>query len=105
MFMMDWSGSNKSRPPRCPKLKKMQTTVLVILLLVLSCMIYLIQNLLYHRPDETVYYLLQDLAFVPISVLMVTFGLNTLMMRRERRAKLQKVSVVVNEFYAETGKV
>lgn len=83
--------------------KKMQSTVLTLTLLVISALLYLIQQLVFHRLDDTGFYFLQDLAFVPISVLMVTLGVNTVMVRRERSAKIEKVSVVVNEFYAEAG--
>jgi hypothetical protein len=83
--------------------RKPETPVLVILLLGLSLVIYLIQFLLFRRISETEFYFLQDLAFVPISVLLVTLGLNTVLVYRQRQQTLEKVSIVINEFFAEAG--
>lgn len=84
-------------------IRKLGTPLLITLLLGLSLLLYALQFLLFHRIEETEFYFLQDLAFVPISVLLVTLGLNTVMVYRERQEKLERVSIVVNEFFAETG--
>ncbi len=83
--------------------RNLQTNALVFFLIVFSVVIYLCQITIFHRPDETMFYLLQDMAFLPISVLLVTLGMNAVLIRREHQAKLNRVSVVINEFYAETG--
>jgi len=67
-------------------------------------MVYLVQYILFRRPSETGFYLLEDLAFVPINVLLVTLGINTVLVLREKRAVLEKVGIVVNEFFAESGR-
>lgn len=84
-------------------IRKLGTPLLILLLLVFSVLLYLIQNLLFHNPVESAFLFLQDLAFVPISVLLVTLGLNTVMVYRERQKMLEKISIVINEFFAETG--
>jgi hypothetical protein len=84
-------------------IRKLGTPMLIITLLCLSAAIFLIQFLLFRRLADTKFYFLQDLAFVPISVLLVTLGLNTVIVYRERREKLERVSIVVNEFFSETG--
>ena len=76
---------------------------LIALLLPVSILLYLAQIILYNRPSETAFYLLQDLAFVPISVLLVSLGLNTILNRRDRQAKIEKVSIVISEFFSEAG--
>jgi hypothetical protein len=83
--------------------RKLQIPTLIILLLISSVVIYGIQIAIYHRVSDTQFYFLQDLAFLPISVLLVTLGLNTVIVRQERKEKKEKVSVVINEFFAETG--
>lgn len=83
--------------------RNLQTYALVIFLIIFSVLIYFYQITIFHRPDDTMFYLLQDMAFLPISVLLVTLGMNTVLNRREHQAKLNRVSVVINEFYAETG--
>ena len=82
---------------------KLRTSLIIILLIVMSVVVYLVQFWIYRRPEDMGFYFLEDLAFVPISVLLVTLGLNTVLNRRDRQAMLEKVSIVVNEFYAEAG--
>lgn len=82
---------------------KMRTSLIIILLIGISVLVYLIQFWIFGRPGDTAFYFLEDLAFVPISVLLVTLGVNTVLNRRDRQAMLEKVSIVVNEFYAEAG--
>ncbi len=84
-------------------IKNIGTKLLILLLLSISVFLYLLQYLLFHNPSDTGFYFLQDLAFVPISVLLVTLGLNTVMVYRQRQLMLEKVSIVINEFFAEAG--
>lgn len=83
--------------------RKLQIPTLIILLLLASAVLYGLQITIYHRVSDTQFYFLQDIAFLPISVLLVTLGLNTVIVRQERKEKKEKVSVVINEFFAETG--
>ena len=83
---------------------RLKTITLISLLLLISFLVYLIQYFIFRRPEETGFYLLEDLAFVPINVLLVTLGINTVLVRREKKALLEKVSIVVNEFFAESGR-
>ena len=83
--------------------KKFQIPILVLLLLIFSIVIYGIQIARFGRISDTEFYFLQDMAFLPISVLLVTLGLNTVIVRQERKDKKDQVSVVINEFFAETG--
>jgi hypothetical protein len=83
--------------------KKPQIPTMILILLLSSIAIYGIQIILFHRIGETEFYFLQDMAFLPISVILVTLGLNTVIVRQEQLEKKEKVSVVINEFFAETG--
>lgn len=83
--------------------KKPQITTLILVLLIFSIVIYGVQIITFQRIRDTEFYFLQDLAFLPISVLLVTLGLNTVIVRQERKEKKDQVSVVINEFFAETG--
>ena len=85
------------------KIKKLKTPLVVILLILMSVLVYLIQYWIFARPGDTAFYFFEDLAFVPISVLLVTLGVNTVLNQRDRQAMLEKVSIVVNEFFAEAG--
>lgn len=75
----------------------------ILLLLLFSAIVYFVQFLIFHRPEESAFYFFEDLGFVPISVLLVTLGLNAVMVRREKLALLEKIGIVINEFFAEAG--
>jgi hypothetical protein len=83
--------------------RKLGNLQLIILLVSISALLYLISVIVFARPSETVFYFLQDLAFIPLSVLLVTLGVNTVLIRRERQSKLEKVGIVINEFFTEAG--
>lgn len=72
-------------------------------LVALSAGFYALQLAVFRRPQETFFYMLQDLAFVPVQVLLVTLILNDLMARRERRERMQKMNMVIGAFFSEYG--
>jgi hypothetical protein len=76
---------------------------LTIVLIVLSAVFYLIQIAIFHKESDTFFYMLQDIAFVPVQVLLVTFFLNQLLTMRERRAKFKKLNMLIGTFYIEVG--
>ena len=77
--------------------------ILAAALALASAAFYLIQIQVFHRPHDTLFYMLQDLAFVPIQVLLVTLILNDLMVRREKKALLNKMNMVIGAFFSEMG--
>jgi hypothetical protein len=76
---------------------------LSLLLAIISFSFYLVQVMIFHKPHDTFFYMLQDLAFVPIQVLLVTLILNDLMARREKKALLNKMNMVIGAFFGEVG--
>ncbi len=76
---------------------------LSIVLIALSAVFYLIQVEIFHKEGDTLFYMLQDIAFVPVQVLLVTLFLNQLLTIRERRAKLKKLNMLIGTFYIEVG--
>ena len=81
---------------------KWQTT-LGVSLVALSICIYFIQIEIFRTPRDTFFYLFQDLAFVPISVLTVTLIIDQLLRVREKRALLKKMNMVIGAFFSEVG--
>lgn len=73
------------------------------LLIGFSAVLYLIQYMIFRTPRNIVYYFFQDLAFLPIEVLLVTIILHSLLTDREKRAKLRKLNMVIGAFFGETG--
>jgi hypothetical protein len=68
-----------------------------------SVLIYVLQILIFRRPIETEFYLFQDLAFVPVQVLLVSLILNSIFARREKEALLRKLNMVIGVFFTELG--
>lgn len=76
---------------------------LTLLLILASAAFYMLQIAVFHQPHDTFFYMLQDLAFVPIQVLLVTLILNDLMARREKKQLLRKMNMVIGAFFSEIG--
>lgn len=77
--------------------------VLAAILIVASAAVYGVQYIIFSRGDETLFYLLQDLAFVPVQVLVVTLVINRFLSMSEKRKKIKKVNVIISTFFSETG--
>jgi hypothetical protein len=74
-----------------------------IALVLSSTLFYVLQVAIFKKPHETFFYLLQDLAFTPIQVLIVTVVLNELLKQRERSALRHKMNMVIGAFFSEMG--
>jgi hypothetical protein len=77
--------------------------VIAVSLLLVSLTSYLTQILIFHRTEDTFFYMMQDFAFVPVQVLLVTVILNALLGRREKRSFLNKLNMVIGVFFSEAG--
>lgn len=82
---------------------KILMIILGIALIALSAVLYLVQIEIFHTPSDTFFYLFQDLAFVPIEVLVVTLIINRLLSIREKRSMLKKMNMVIGAFFSEVG--
>ena len=73
------------------------------LLVAMSAVAYLAQILIFHKSEDTFFYMLQDFAFVPIQVLLVTIILNEILVHREKEAIKGKLNMVIGSFFSEMG--
>ncbi|NTV12648.1 MAG: hypothetical protein HGA96_01745 [Desulfobulbaceae bacterium] len=78
-------------------------TLLIGGLLAVSGAVYALQIVVFHNPRDTFFYLFQDLAFVPLQVLLVTLVLNKLLADRERNVMLKKLNMAIGLFFSEVG--
>lgn len=78
--------------------------LLVIGLLVLSATLYTARWAIFGLPEEMLRYLLDDIAFVPVSVLLVTLVVDRVLASRERQALMHKLNMVVGAFFSEVGR-
>jgi hypothetical protein len=78
-------------------------TFLGLSLVALSAILYFMQYLFFRDARSIIYYFFQDLAFVPIEVLLVTLIIQNLLERREKRLLLKKLNMVIGAFFSEVG--
>lgn len=79
--------------------------VLGLVLIALSIVVYSIHYLFFRDVHHIFIYLVGDIAFVFIEVLLVTLVIHQLLAQREKRAKLEKMNMVIGTFYSEVGTV
>ena len=73
------------------------------LLLLLSALFYTLHYVLFHDAHHIFIYLVGDVAFVFIEVLMVTLILHQILSEREKRAMRLKLNMVIGAFFSEVG--
>ena len=72
-------------------------------LVALSIFFYFVHYFLFHDPHHIFIYLVGDIAFVPIEVLLVTLIIHRILSRREKLALLHKLNMVIGIFFSEVG--
>jgi len=72
-------------------------------LVVLAVLLYVIHYAIFEDPHHIYIYMLGDLAFVPIEVLLVIVVIHRLLSDREKRARLEKLNMVIGAFFSEVG--
>jgi hypothetical protein len=72
-------------------------------LLLTSVVLYGIQLAIFRRTQDTFFYIFQDLAFLPLTVLIVGVVIERLIALRETRALVHKLNMVVGTFFSELG--
>lgn len=75
--------------------------LMVALALVIgSGLLYSLHYAIFHDPHHIFIYLLGDLAFLPIEVLVVAIIVDRLLAERDRRAMLEKLNMVIGAFFS-----
>ena len=72
-------------------------------LILLSALCYFTHYLIFHDVHHILIYLIGDIAFVPIEVLLVTLIIHQLLDRKEKHARLEKLNMVIGTFFSEVG--
>ncbi|MCE5202858.1 MAG: hypothetical protein LLG24_01365 [Actinomycetia bacterium] len=76
---------------------------LAIGLVAASAVLYSVHFLIFRDTRHIFIYLLGDIAFLPLQVLLVTMILNELLERRSKEELMEKLDMVIDAFFAETG--
>ena len=79
------------------------TRHVVLALIVLSAAIYLLQVLIFHDERTTAFYLLQDLAFMPVTIAIATLVVGELVDEREKKERLEKTKMLTSSFFTGIG--
>ena len=77
--------------------------ILIIVLVLVSILFYALQEMIFHNPEESSYLFFQDLAFLPLDIVLVTFVLERVLRSREKRDRLEQLNILVSAFFTETG--
>jgi hypothetical protein len=72
-------------------------------LIALSAVLYLVHYAIFRDTHNIFFYLLLDIAFVPISVLLVTLIIHQLLNVREKRSRLNKLNMAIGVFFSKVG--
>lgn len=73
------------------------------LLVALSALFYFVHYLLFGDAHHIFIYLVGDIAFVPLEVLLVTLIIHRVLEKREKRHIIAKLNMVVGVFFNDTG--
>ena len=76
---------------------------LAILLVLLSFVLYVIHYAIFENVHHIFIYLLGDIAFIPLEVLVVSLVVHRALSQREHRAKMEKMNMVIGMFFSELG--
>lgn len=74
-----------------------------IFLVSLSVLFYFIHYLVFRDAHHIFIYLVGDVAFVPLEVLLVTLIIERLLHEREKQSLLKKLNMLIGAFYSEVG--
>lgn len=74
-----------------------------LILLVLSFVLYDFHYYLFHDLHHILLYLIGDLSFLPIEVLIVTLIIHKVLNNHEKNIRLDKLNMVIGTFFSEVG--
>ncbi|NMC59618.1 MAG: hypothetical protein GYA51_09595 [Candidatus Methanofastidiosa archaeon] len=75
-----------------------------IILIILSALVYFLHYVIFRDVHHIFLYLIGDIAFVFIEVLMVTLVIHELLTMRDRKALIEKMNMVVGTFFIDMGR-
>jgi len=77
--------------------------LIIIVLVALSAIFFVLQQLLFHQTEESTFLLFQDLAFLPLHIVLVTFILERVLRSREKSERLDELNILISAFFTDTG--
>ena len=77
--------------------------ILAGILIASSGLIYLLHYFIFRDVHHILIYLIGDLGFLPLEVFLVVIVIERILSRREKRAILEKMNMVIGAFFSEVG--
>ena len=77
--------------------------LLASVLIFLSAVFYFFHYVIFHDAHHIFIYMVGDIAFVPIEVLLVTVIIHRVLSAREKNARMEKLNMVIGAFFSEVG--
>jgi len=77
--------------------------MLGLVLVFTSAVLYFVHYLIFHDVHHIFIYMVGDLAFLPLEVLLVGIIVERALSAREKNSKMQKLNMVVGAFFSEAG--
>ena len=75
----------------------------VIALIAISAAIYILQIAIFHDESTTAFYLLQDLAFMPVTIAIATLVVGEIINEHEKKERLEKTRMLTSSFFTGIG--
>jgi len=72
-------------------------------LVTLSLALYTVHFFLFQDPEHILIFLVSDIAFLPIEVLVVTLIIDQMLESRERQQRMEKLNLVIGTFFSTEG--
>ncbi len=86
------------------EVKKYKSDLIIIMILIAAFIVFLVlQLLLFHDVRDMAFYLIQDLIFLPLNILFVTFALNRILQNRQKKDRLEHVNILISAFFSDVG--
>jgi hypothetical protein len=77
--------------------------VIIFILFFASITFFILQQVIFHDIHESGFLLFQDMIFMPIHILLVTFILDKILRDREKKERLEHQNIVISSFFSEIG--
>ncbi|MGB6129119.1 MAG: hypothetical protein WBG30_10240 [Psychrilyobacter sp.] len=74
-----------------------------LLLVIMSASFYLLEYFLFRDIHHILVFLIEDIAFLFIEVLLVTLVIHKVLENREKKERMEKLNMVIGTFYSEIG--
>lgn len=76
---------------------------LAIILIIASAILYTIAYFGFNEPDKVLFYIVIDLAFIPLDVLIVALVIEGIIEKKEKETVLEKLDMILGVFFSEIG--